>query len=890
MATRITHHEAEPLAQYNRKRNFSATPEPSGQSARKQAAQGRRTRAEQERIFVIQKHAASHLHYDFRLELEGTLKSWAVPKGPSLDPRDKRLAMHVEDHPLDYAAFEGVIPPGNYGAGTVIVWDNGWWEPIEDPVAGYHKGRLKFALHGTKLGGIWNLVRSHKDKNAWFLIKHQDDAARPASEFNVVEAQPDSVLGGASGRVWRSNRSAEKPLPKRSAHGRSKTAALSLPKAARKAALPLTLAPQLATLVDAVPPGAGWIYEIKFDGYRMVARIDGDDVRLFTRNGNDWSRKVPHLVAAVRKLGLANGWLDGEIVMLDDNDQPSFQKLQNAFETEHTGRIEYFLFDLPFANDHDLRGVPLVERRAALEQILAKAPAGLRFSEAFETPAKKLFEHACELHLEGLIGKRANGIYQSSRSRDWIKLKCLQRQEFVIGGYTEPGGSRRGTFGSLMLGVHDEKSGRLRYVGRVGTGFTDATLRELTRKLKTLARDTMPFDEFTGEKPSRAMHWVEPKLVGEVAFSEWTSDGHLRHPSFQGLRADKPARAITEEKALPAKALAKNTKSPSGPAAGKRKGVSKKMAEDTDDAIAGIGISHPDRVIDARSGATKLDVVRYYQRIAPLLLPHLHERAVSLVRAPGGIDGQHFFQKHLNQIKIPFVRELDAAFFPGHPPLVAIDSAEALVACAQMNVLELHTWNATTADMAHPDRIIFDLDPGEGVSWEQILQGTELTKTLLDEIGLKSFLKTSGGKGLHVVVPIAPVLDWDTAKSFSRAVVEHLATTLPSLFVAKSGPKNRIGRIFVDYLRNGLGATTVSAFSLRARAGLGVSVPLAWSELKKLKSSAQWTIGDIDAIEAMAKKNPWKGIEKLRQDLNKPAANLGIELAIPAKNRKSAKK
>lgn len=856
-----------PLEQYHRKRNFTATPEPRGKRARP----GKALR------FVIQKHAASHLHYDFRLELEGTLKSWAVPKGPSLDPRDKRLAMHVEDHPLDYADFEGVIPPGNYGAGTVIVWDNGDWQPLEDPVEGYRKGRLKFELHGKKLGGIWNLVRGHKDDKAWFLIKHQDDAARPASDFNVVEERPDSVLGGESGRVWRSKRNSnEAPLPKRAAH-RRKAQAMELPPSARKAALPLTLAPQLATLVDAVPPGSGWIYEIKFDGYRMLTRIDGDDVRLFTRNGNDWTRKLQHLAAAVKKLGLRNGWLDGEIVMLDEHDHPSFQKLQNAFETEHTTRIEYYLFDLPFANDHDLRRVPLTERRTALEKLLAHAPTGLRFSEAFEVAPKKLFEHACEMHLEGLIGKRASGVYQSSRSRDWIKLKCLQRQEFVIGGYTDPSGSRKGAFGSLLLGVHEPETGGLRYVGRVGTGFTDATLRELTKKLQPLLRETMPFDEFTGEKPSRAMRWVEPKLVGEVAFSEWTGDGHLRHPSFQGLRSDKSATAITEEKVVSAKSLAK-----SSPSKRRKSAVGKTAATADDGEVAGIAISHPERIVDPRSGATKLQVARFYARVAPLLLPHLRDRAVSLVRAPAGIDGQHFFQKHLNAVKIPFVRELDPAFFPGHPPMIAIDSAEALVSCAQMNVVEFHTWNATTADMLRPDRIVFDLDPGDGVGWEQIQQGTELTKTLLDEIGLKSFLKTSGGKGLHVVVPIAPRHGWDTVKNFAHAVVDHLATTLPELFVAKSGPKNRVGRIFVDYLRNGLGATTVSAFSLRARAGLGVSVPVPWRELHKLTGSAQWTIDDIDTIAAMAKKDPWKGMNTLKQALVEPAAALGVALEPPA--------
>jgi bifunctional non-homologous end joining protein LigD len=878
MAPRTSPDTAGPLARYHQKRNFSATPEPHGKRARR----GTTLR------FVIQKHAASHLHYDFRLELDGTLKSWAVPKGPSLDPHDKRLAMHVEDHPLDYADFEGTIPAGNYGAGTVIVWDNGDWEPVGDPAEGYRKGRLKFQLHGKKLNGLWNLVRGHKDPKAWFLIKHQDDSARPASDFNIVEAMPDSVLGGTLGKVWRSKQAGDKTkLPKRKAH--SPNASPQLPTAAKKSALPLTLAPQLATLVDAVPTGAGWIYEVKFDGYRILARIDGDDVRFFTRNGNDWTSKLPHLVPALRKLELDDGWLDGEIVVFNEREQPSFQKLQNAFEANRTGSIEYYLFDLPFANGRDLRSLPLLERRAALEKILDKAPRGIHFSTAFDVPPKKLFEHACEMHLEGLIGKRASGTYHSARSRDWIKLKCLQRQEFVIGGYTDPSGARTGTFGSLLLGIHDPNTGKLRYAGRVGTGFTDITLRELTRKLKSLARETMPFAEFSGEKPSRAMHWVEPKLIGEVSFSEWTADGHLRHPSFQGLRADKPPRSITVEKALPAKAAAKSTtKTPAGKAARSRgQAIAKKAADGVvDTRVAGIPISHADRVVDAHTGATKLDLAHFYEQIAPVLLPHLQDRAVSLVRAPAGIDGPHFFQKHLNGNRIPFVRELDAALFPEHPPLVTIDSVEALVACTQMNVLEFHTWNATVADMQHPDRLVFDLDPGENVQWQQIVEGTELTRALLAEIGLKSFLKTSGGKGLHIVVPIEPRYEWEVAKGFSRALVEHLAAALPSLFVAKSGPKNRVGRIFVDYLRNGLGATTVSAFSTRARPGLGVSVPLPWNMLRKLNGSAQWTIADVDQILAIAKKQPWKGMAALRQELEGPAERLEFELK-PARKSKS---
>ncbi|HSB97943.1 MAG TPA: DNA ligase D [Spongiibacteraceae bacterium] len=843
------------LMDYRRKRNFKATPEPEGVRAQRRKAAR----------FVVQKHAASHLHYDFRLELDGTLKSWAVPKGPSLDPQQKRLALQVEDHPLSYADFEGIIPPGNYGAGTVIVWDSGEWEPIEDPADGYRTGRLKFKLRGKKLKGIWNLVRSSKDRKAWFLIKHADAAARPAA-YSIVEEQPDSVLGGASGKVWRSKRAAHAPANKPAGKTPSASraqAAIPIPTAAKKSSLPLMMAPQLATLVDSIPIGKGWHYEMKFDGYRLLTRIDKSVVRLFTRNGNDWTAKLAHLSKALASLDVESAWLDGEIIMLDDRDRPSFQMLQNAFESTRTGNIQYYLFDLLYLNGYDLRSVPLSLRREMLAALLKKPPASVFFSKTFDVPTRDLFAHVCDLQLEGLIGKRADSIYHAGRSREWIKLKCLQRQEFIICGYTDPSGSRTGTFGSLLLGIHDPETGKLRYAGRVGTGFTDTTLRQLMTSMQRLRVDDMPFEELTGERPSRAMHWLKPKLVGEVAFSEWTEAGHIRHPSFQGLRSDKVAADITTEKPVAARALKKST--PQIPP--NRSGRISKTTKTTRDAVQGIAITHPDRIVDSASGVTKMELAEFYSNIAPLILPHLKDRPVSLVRAPDGIDGPHFFQKHMEAAKMPHLRQLDKKLFPGHPPLVMIDSVAALIACAQMNVVELHTWNATIHAIKHPDRMIFDIDPGDGIDWPQIQQATHLTKALLDELHLKSFLKTSGGKGLHVVVPLEPVADWDTVKNLSQRLVQHMAKTLPALFVAKSGPKNRINRIFVDYLRNGFGATTACAFSARARAGLGVSIPVSWKDLDRLKSSAEWTVRDWQAILALAKKQPWKGYAAVRQNL-----------------------
>ncbi len=777
---------ASSLTPYWKKRDFGVTSEPKGEVAR----------TGKQLSFVVQKHAASRLHYDFRLELDGALKSWAVPKGPSFDPKVKRMAVHVEDHPLSYGGFEGVIPKGQYGAGTVIVWDRGTWVPTGDAVQGYRDGKLKFELQGEKLRGRWTLVRMHGRKGErqepWLLIKEVDELVRPASEYDVVEALPDSVM-------------------------------------AKKASLPLALFPQLATLVDKPPAGSGWIYEVKFDGYRLLARIDGKDVRLFTRNGNDWSARMDSLREEIGGLGITSAWLDGEIVVLDAKGNPSFQALQGAFDSSRTRDIVYFVFDLPHLGGKDLTGRPLTERRGLLKALLERAPhsARIRFSEDFDAPVAKLLEGACSKGLEGLIGKRADAPYTSSRSSSWIKLKCTRRQEFIVVGFTDPKGSRMG-FGALLLAVHDAE-GRLVYAGNVGTGFDDASLRALHKQLTALATDKSPLAVVPrGVKA----HWVRPKLVAEAAFTEWTAEGRIRHPVFHGLRTDKEPQAITREK--PAGALA---------------------------------VTHPERVIDAASKATKLDLVNYYQRIAPHMLPHLEGRPVALVRAPTGIGGELFFQKHGDKLKIPGIRALERRFWPGHPPMLEIASAEALAGAAQMNVVELHTWNSTTRAIGKPDRVIFDLDPGEGVDWKTVKQAAALMKKMLDMLGLESFLKTSGGKGLHVVVPLAPKWDYAKVKDASQAIVQHMARTLPQLFVAKSGPRNRVGRIFIDYLRNGRGATTAAAFTARARPGLGVSVPVAWRELARLESGDQWNI--VNVFERLKKQrvDPWKGYTASKQTL-----------------------
>ncbi|HET7729133.1 MAG TPA: DNA ligase D [Usitatibacter sp.] len=871
------------LSTYWKKRDFGITAEPRGEVARpgKQLS------------FVVQKHAATRLHYDFRLELDGTLVSWAVPKGPSYDPKIRRMAVHVEDHPLGYASFEGVIPKGQYGAGTVIVWDRGTWVPIGDPRQGYRDGKLKFELHGEKLRGRWTLVRirnrADERQEPWLLIKEADDEARPAGEYDVTEALPDSVLAkkargrkravadapadGDGKEKAASAKRAKKP------GARAKDGATALPAKAVPAPLPFALFPQLATLVDEPPAGDGWIYELKFDGYRVLARIDGDDVRLFTRNGNDWTSRLKGLRDEVRSLGIGSAWLDGEIVVLNGKGIPDFQALQNAFDSSRTADIVYFVFDAPHFGGHDLTRVPLVERRALLKAAFDRSGGSdrVRFSEAFDAPVEQLLEGACKQGLEGLIGKRADAPYASTRSASWVKIKCTRRQEFVIGGYTDPKGSRTG-FGSLLLGVHDA-AGRLVYAGNVGTGFDEKLLRSILAKLQALETGKDPF--FDRPRAVKG-HWVRPKLVAEVAFTEWTGDGRIRHPVFHGLRTDKNPQAITREEAVhevqaPA-AVVKTAKAGKAGKAGKAKAAASKAKKEASEVggPSAIKITHPERVIDAASGATKLDLVNYYDRVAEHMLPHLVGRPIALVRAPTGIGGELFFQKHGEKIKIPGIRQLDRSFWPGHPAMLEVASRETLVGAAQMNVIEFHTWNSTTADIAHPDRVIFDLDPGEGIAWETLKEATALTKKMLDLLGLESFLKTSGGKGLHVVVPLTPKWDYDEVKDFSEKLVVHMARTVPQLFVAKSGGQNRIGRIFIDYLRNGKGATTIAAFSARARPGLGVSVPVAWRELKSLEAANRWNIANVfDRLEKQ-RTNPWADYSSTRQTLENALAKLPV--------------
>ncbi|CAI8712145.1 DNA ligase D [Pseudomonas sp. IT-P395] len=847
------------LDDYNRMRDFSATSEP---AAVKRS--GRKTGADHALQFCIQKHDASHLHYDFRLELDGALKSWAVPKGPSLDPKVKRLAVHVEDHPLDYATFEGNIPEGHYGAGDVIVWDRGVWIPLEDAHKAYEKGKLKFELQGEKLAGIWNLVRTHMPgkKEQWFLIKHQDAAARPQDDYDVLVAEPDSVLSERT-LVSKPKLAAEhsKPLKKPAAKAR-KTATGKLT-GAHKAKLPTQLKPELATLVDSAPEGQ-WSYEIKFDGYRIMARIDHDQVQLFTRNGHDWTHKLPQQAAALAALGLESAWLDGEMVVANEHGVPDFQALQNAFEAGSSGNILYYLFDLPYLNGVDLREVPVEERRAALATVLGNHEHPLlRFSEAFDETPDALLNSACQMQMEGLIGKRLGSPYVSRRSGDWIKLKCKHRQEFVIVGYTDPKGARS-AFGALLLGLHDRDSGELRYAGKVGTGFNESTLKSILEQLKPLQAKKPAVVNPPSGFEAKGVHWLKPKLLAEVAFAEMTKDGSVRHAVFHGLRNDKPAKAITEERAKPVKTAEKKTAS--------KKTPKKAPASNADTAPSQLGlangkvrITHPDRVIDAVSGTTKMQLAEYYASVAEWILPQLKDRPVALVRAPDGIAGELFFQKNAERLAIPGITTLDKDVTG--QPVMLINNAEALIGAVQMSTVELHTWNATTVDLDKPDRFVLDLDPDPALPWKSMVEATALTLTVLDELGLKAFLKTSGGKGIHLVVPLTRKLGWDEVKDFSHAIVSHIAKLLPDRFSAVSGPKNRVGRIFIDYLRNGLGATTICAYAARTREGLPVSVPLFREEVAEIKGGNQWNVHNVHERLAEVGDAPWADMKKTRQSI-----------------------
>ena len=903
------------LDTYRAKRDFRRTPEPRGTKT----ARGRKAPQ-----FVVQKHAASHLHYDFRLELDGVLVSWAVPKGPSLDPADKRLAMHVEDHPLEYGGFEGVIPPGEYGGGTVMVWDRGTWTPQGDAAKGYADGHLKFTLDGDKLKGGFALVRTRGSrygdkpgKEAWLLIKEKDAYAK-AGGGAIVDKAPESVASGRSldeiagekSRVWRSKLSTKANVRAGAVAPVEPKSAAPVPKG-RKAALPATLSPMLATLVKTSPAGDDWIHEVKYDGYRMLARIDDGRARLYSRNGNDWTDTFPEVVRDLARLPVERAWIDGEAVVVDERGRTSFQALQNALSSPHAKGVAFYAFDVPYRDDEDLRALPLTERRKVLEAIVGRGVGTVKPSLAIRGGGEEFFRQACALGLEGAIAKRADSTYASgARSRNWVKVKCVQRQEMVIGGFTDPQGSRSG-FGALLIGYYEGDA--LRYAGKVGTGFDAAAIRGLAPQLEKREQSTPPFANPPRGYAAKGAHWIRPDLVAEIAFTEWSRDGALRHPSFQGLRLDKKAREVVRERpaagagtaastttkakskakskaASTAEAAAVKTKAAKAPTAkappARRaaKAVATRRAtasvakpaprapanartEREDNVIAGITLSHPDKLYFPEAGITKGELARYYASVADRLVPHLAGRPLSLVRCPDGWSGQCFYQKHADKSVNASVTRVEVPEGKGTATYMSAGSASAVVALVQWGVVEFHPWGSRTPRLDRPDRLIFDLDPDDGLAWEALATAVGLVRTLLQELALEGFLKTTGGKGMHVVVPVRPTLSWDDAKTFARDVAMLLAHTFPDRFTATMSKASRRGRIFIDYLRNAEGATAIAPYAVRARKNAPVATPIDVAELARDVRFDYFNVRNVAARLGRERRDPWATFDSTRQTI-----------------------
>lgn len=805
------------LAEYNRKRDFKKTAEPAG----KKKAAAKSKAPKKQLSFVVQEHHASHLHFDFRLELDGVLKSWAVPKGPSFDPAVKRMAVEVEDHPYDYGSFEGHIPEDEYGGGDVYIWDKGSWLPDKEPHQGLKVGRLEFELKGKKMKGHWVLIRTRNQsgsKPQWLLIKRHDEYAAENSPLEGPEHgdQPKKSL-----------------IRKKSAAPKSS----SLKKKAQnlKAVLKF-IPPQLAVLVDGPPAGDHWIHETKFDGYRTEAILNGRDVQLFTRTGKDWTHRYESIAASLRKLDLQGTILDGEIVWLDDEGRSDFQLLQNALKAEEYSRMIYYVFDLLFLEGEDLRELPLVERKEKLEALLGKNKAkNIRYSEHLDGGAKQFLKASCQLELEGIISKQAESTYVSRRSDTWLKSKCHQQQEFVIGGYTEEKGARVG-FGALLLGVYEDDV--LRYAGRCGTGFNQQSLLDLKKRLAKLEIEDSPFGK--NSPPGKTHHWVKPVMTAEVTFSNWTQDGVLRVPVFHGLREDKPAREIKKEKAV----------------------SFKKAKTAVDSLLDEFAISHPDKILFTSEKITKGDVARYYLQAAKWMLPLIEARPLSLNRCPDGAKGSCFFQKHLTG-KIPEgVHSVEIEEKKNKGIYAHIDDPHGLISLVQMGAFEIHVWNSRAPKVMNPDQFVMDFDPGPRVSWKQVQGAAFELKDILTQLKLKSFVKVTGGKGIHVHIPVAPIYTWDQIKKFSEVLAQEMVSRKPELYVATMAKNIRNKKIFVDYLRNGFGATAVAPYALRAREKTAVAMPITWEELKKLKSADFFSLPKAEAWLKKRKVDPWKEMPK----------------------------
>ena len=863
------------LQKYKQKRDFSRTPEPSGD---KRPSSGTTLR------FVIQKHAASRLHYDFRLEIDGVLKSWAVPKGPSLDPEQRPLAVHVEDHPMDYGDFEGVIPQGEYGGGTVVLWDRGTWVPEADPMKQYRSGKLRFQLNGEKLQGGWTLVRmsgraSEGGKN-WLLIKQDDKHAKPASEFDPRQELPDSVSSGRSieqiasqaDAVWadgrkqttqtksaKSTKGNDKPRPVK----QILRAASELTRA-RKAKQPQMVEPQLPTLVREPPAAEGWLHELKLDGYRVVSILRDGKATLMTRRGKDWTDRFSAIAKALEQVSLPNAIVDGEVVLLRPDGTTDFQGLQNTLRHGRGEDLVYLAFDLPWCGGYDLTKSPLLQRKALLRELWPNN-GRIRFADHIDSQGESVFQHACRFALEGVVSKQSDSPYHSGRSRSWVKVKCLDRQEFVIGGFSAPGGSRQ-HFGSLLLGYHDEQE-KLVYCGRVGTGFTSDSMQDIAEELQSRTVRRCPFDEPPERGDRRDVTWVKPELIAEVEFSEWTHDGRLRHPSFQGLRDDKEPHQVTRERPVSAGSTSIASHHNGSAVGGQKNGGSSRA-----NSFAGIQLSNPGRILYPDQGCTKRDLASYYMEAAEWILPYLIDRPLTLVRCPQGRSEKCFYQKHFRDSFNDSVQGIDVEEEGGDvETYVSIKDEAGLISLVQMGVLEIHPWGARADRLDRPDRIVFDLDPHESVSWKSVVEAAQLLRELLQMLGLSSFVRTTGGKGLHVVVPLVRRSPWDEAKQFARDVADAMVRHDSRRYIATASKAKRTNKIFVDYLRNSRGATAIASYSTRARPGATVATPLTWDELASGVQPSEFNIETVAKRLAQQRQAPWQEISKLRQSITKDA-------------------
>ena len=844
------------LARYNAKRDFKKTAEPAGE-VKSSTGFG----------YLIQKHDATRLHYDFRLELDGVLKSWAVTRGPSLNPDDKRLAVEVEDHPVDYGTFEGTIPKGQYGGGTVMLWDRGTWEPIGDPHEGLKKGDLKFTLHGERLHGSWALVRmkprpQDRGRSNWLLIKHRDEAAFEADGAAWLEDNASSILSqrtmdqiaAAPGKVWTSNQAetVKAPPAKKKARAASGEPALSF------------IEPELATLADAIPQGANWVHEVKFDGYRTLALVENGGVRLLTRTGLDWTHKFQAIADLAAAFPAATAILDGEIVALNDKNVSSFSTLQNDLSAGRDDRLQYYVFDMLHLDGDDWRGKPLLKRKAKLAALMNGVDFKDRviYSDHFSDGAEQFLTSLCRLDMEGVISKRGDAPYKSGRKGRWLKIKCHKRQEFVIGGFTESEHEGRG-FRSLLLGYYEDE--KLVYAGKVGTGFDAETAIDLRRKLDALVVKAMPFDKVIAEARRGAVY-VEPSLVCEIEFSEWTDDGRLRHPSFQGLREDKPALGVGRDHAVHTETVTDDVKAK---VATKPVETKRMTSKDHREEIGGISVSHPDRIIYPDTDITKAELARYYLAVADAMLPYVAGRPLSMIRCPEGIGEPCFFQRHIAREQSPHLYDTGIQVKDRHEDYLMIKDAQGLVTLVQWGAIELHPWGCLADNPDLPDKIIFDLDPDLDVAWQAVIDGALDVRQRMEEFGLESFLKTTGGKGLHITVPFKREFGWPAIKALARAVAESMEHDHPDRYISKSSKAARKGLIFVDYLRNDLTATAVAPFSVRARPGATVATPLAWDELKADLKPAKFDIRTVPERLRTLKRDPWADFLGIKQTIPK---------------------